>query len=92
MLLRAKLASGDEDLVTFESRLFSDSGLQRAHSSPSLPQDSTPKDKSRGSKKTKSLKVTSCSSSNAKITSANKQAGGKRNGSGGEPQPQEEAA
>lgn len=92
MLLRAKLASGDEDLATFESRLFNDGGLQRAHSSPSLPQDSTPaKDKSRGSKKTKSLKVTSCSSS-AKITSVNEQVGGKKNGSGGEPQPQEEAA
>lgn len=87
------MASGDEDLATFESRLFNDSGLQRAHSSPSLPQDSAPtKDKSRGSKKTKSPKVTSCSSSNAKITSIDEQGGGKKNGSGGESQPQEEAA
>uniref|UniRef100_I3JJ35 PH and SEC7 domain-containing protein 1 n=1 Tax=Oreochromis niloticus TaxID=8128 RepID=I3JJ35_ORENI len=39
MLLRAKLASGDEDLSAFEARLFDDGGLQRAHSSPSLPQD-----------------------------------------------------
>ncbi|CAG05088.1 unnamed protein product, partial [Tetraodon nigroviridis] len=36
MLLRAKLLSGDEDLSAFEARLFSDGGLQRAHSSPTL--------------------------------------------------------
>uniref|UniRef100_A0A672GZQ3 PH and SEC7 domain-containing protein 1-like n=1 Tax=Salarias fasciatus TaxID=181472 RepID=A0A672GZQ3_SALFA len=41
MLLRAKLASGDDDLSAFESRLFDDGGLQRAHSSPALPQDTS---------------------------------------------------
>ncbi|KAM3862873.1 PH and SEC7 domain-containing protein 1 [Diretmus argenteus] len=41
MLLRAKLSSGDEDLTAFESQLFGDSSLQRAHSSPTLPQDAT---------------------------------------------------
>uniref|UniRef100_A0A667YQ20 Pleckstrin and Sec7 domain containing a n=1 Tax=Myripristis murdjan TaxID=586833 RepID=A0A667YQ20_9TELE len=40
MLLRAKMSSGEEDLSAFESRLFDDGGLQRAHSSPTLPQDS----------------------------------------------------
>uniref|UniRef100_A0A3Q0SER3 Pleckstrin and Sec7 domain containing n=1 Tax=Amphilophus citrinellus TaxID=61819 RepID=A0A3Q0SER3_AMPCI len=45
MLLRAKLSSGDEDLSAFESRLFDDGGLQRAHSSPSLPQDGANKEK-----------------------------------------------
>uniref|UniRef100_A0A7N6A159 Pleckstrin and Sec7 domain containing a n=1 Tax=Anabas testudineus TaxID=64144 RepID=A0A7N6A159_ANATE len=39
MLLRAKLSSGDEDLAAFESRLYDNGGLQRAHSSPTLPQD-----------------------------------------------------
>lgn len=60
MLLRAKMANGDKDLSAFESRLFKDGGLQRAHSSPSLPQDSANKDKTR--KTSKSLKVTSFSS------------------------------
>ncbi|KAG9344512.1 hypothetical protein JZ751_011182 [Albula glossodonta] len=39
MLLRAKIRCGEEDLSAFESRLFEDSGLQRAHSSPTLPQE-----------------------------------------------------
>ncbi|KAJ8359532.1 hypothetical protein SKAU_G00160570 [Synaphobranchus kaupii] len=39
MLLRAKVRCGEEDLSAFESRLFEDSGLQRAHSSPTLPQE-----------------------------------------------------
>ncbi|XP_058882246.1 PH and SEC7 domain-containing protein 1-like isoform X2 [Acipenser ruthenus] len=44
MLLRAKLRCGEEDLARFESRLFEgpeaeDNGLQRAHSSPTLPHD-----------------------------------------------------
>uniref|UniRef100_A0A3P8SL25 Pleckstrin and Sec7 domain containing n=1 Tax=Amphiprion percula TaxID=161767 RepID=A0A3P8SL25_AMPPE len=47
MLLRAKMSSGDEDLSAFESRLFDDGGLQRAHSSPTLPQDTTNKEKTR---------------------------------------------
>ncbi|XP_072534443.1 uncharacterized protein psda isoform X1 [Salminus brasiliensis] len=41
MLLRAKIRIGESDLVAFESRLFADGGLQRAHSSPTLPQDSS---------------------------------------------------
>ncbi|XP_036402836.1 PH and SEC7 domain-containing protein 1-like [Megalops cyprinoides] len=40
MLLRAKIRCGEEELSAFESRLFEDSGLQRAHSSPTLPQES----------------------------------------------------
>uniref|UniRef100_A0A3Q3VWJ2 PH domain-containing protein n=1 Tax=Mola mola TaxID=94237 RepID=A0A3Q3VWJ2_MOLML len=40
MLLRAKIRSGEEDLAVFESQLLEDSGLQRAHSSPTL-QDSS---------------------------------------------------
>uniref|UniRef100_A0A7N8XK42 Pleckstrin and Sec7 domain containing a n=1 Tax=Mastacembelus armatus TaxID=205130 RepID=A0A7N8XK42_9TELE len=48
MLLRAKLSSGDEDLSAFESRLFDNGGLQRAHSSPILPQDVTNKQKPHG--------------------------------------------
>lgn len=39
MLLRAKLRCGEDDLSAFESQLFEDSGLQRAHSSPTLPQE-----------------------------------------------------
>lgn len=62
MLLRAKLLSGDEDLAAFEARLFSDGGLQRAHSSPTLPQDSSAT-KEKPSKKCKSMKVTSSSTS-----------------------------
>uniref|UniRef100_A0A671Y397 Pleckstrin and Sec7 domain containing n=1 Tax=Sparus aurata TaxID=8175 RepID=A0A671Y397_SPAAU len=61
MLLRAKLSSGDEDLAAFEARLFDDGGLQRAHSSPTLPQDTGSKEKTRGTKMSKSLKVTSSS-------------------------------
>ncbi|KAA0717894.1 PH and SEC7 domain-containing protein 1 [Triplophysa tibetana] len=41
MLLRAKIRTGETDLAAFESRLFEDSGLQRAHSSPTLPQDNS---------------------------------------------------
>ncbi|XP_062375385.1 PH and SEC7 domain-containing protein 1 isoform X2 [Sardina pilchardus] len=39
MLLRAKIRSGESDLAAFEARLFADSGLQRAHSSPTLAQE-----------------------------------------------------
>ncbi|XP_062256315.1 PH and SEC7 domain-containing protein 1 isoform X2 [Platichthys flesus] len=74
MLLRAKLASGDEDLTAFESRLFDDGGLQRTHSSPSLPQDAANKEKICGTKTSKSLKVTSSSS-------ATRQGSKKKNGS-----------
>ncbi|XP_034040117.1 PH and SEC7 domain-containing protein 1-like isoform X3 [Thalassophryne amazonica] len=62
MLLRAKLSSGDEDLLAFESRLFDDCGLQRAYSSPTLPLNPTAKEKNRGTKTSKSLKVSSSSS------------------------------
>uniref|UniRef100_A0A8C2KRZ4 Pleckstrin and Sec7 domain containing a n=1 Tax=Cyprinus carpio TaxID=7962 RepID=A0A8C2KRZ4_CYPCA len=41
MLLRAKIRIGETDLETFEAHLFDDGGLQRAHSSPTLPQDSS---------------------------------------------------
>ena len=75
MLLRAKLSSGDEDLSAFESRLFDDGGLQRAHSSPTLPQDAAKdKDKTRGAKMSKSLKVMSTST---------KEGSKKKNGGGG---------
>ncbi|KAK5854426.1 hypothetical protein PBY51_015495 [Eleginops maclovinus] len=77
MLLRARLASGDEDLSAFEARLFDDGGLQRAHSSPTLPLE--PEKKSRGNKTSRSLKVSSCSSA---------EAGRKKNGE----KPQEEVA
>lgn len=80
MLLRAKLASGDEDLSAFEARLFDDGGLQRAHSSPSLPQDTTNKEKTRSSKTSKSLKVTS--SSTSKAGGSSREASKKKNGGG----------
>ncbi|XP_020565030.1 PH and SEC7 domain-containing protein 1 isoform X2 [Oryzias latipes] len=63
MLLRAKLSSGAEGLQAFESQLFDEGGLQRAHSSPTLPQDAGNKEKTRGTKTSKSLKVTSSSRS-----------------------------
>ncbi|CAI5655063.1 unnamed protein product [Oreochromis niloticus] len=80
MLLRAKLASGDEDLSAFEARLFDDGGLQRAHSSPSLPQDTANKEKTRGSKTSKSLKVTS--SSTSKAGGSSRETSKKKNGGG----------
>lgn len=83
MLLRAKLASGDEDLAAFESRLFDDGGLQRAHSSPTLPQDTSMKEKTRGTKTSKSLKVTSSSSLTSKTSDATKEGSKKKNGGGG---------
>ncbi|XP_037394440.1 uncharacterized protein psda isoform X2 [Pygocentrus nattereri] len=49
MLLRAKIRTGESDLAAFESRLFADGGLQRAHSSPTLPQDSSHASSSGGS-------------------------------------------
>lgn len=58
MLMRAKLQFGTEDLSAFETRLLSEGGLQRAHSSPALPQYSSLKDKG-SSSRSKSLKVTS---------------------------------
>ena len=83
MLLRAKLLSGDEDLAAFEARLFSDGGLQRAHSSPTLPQDSVTKEKP--SKKSRSMKVTSSSSSTSKNAGGSIQEEGKKSS---EPRPQ----
>lgn len=83
MLLRAKLSSGDEDLSAFESRLFDDGGLQRAHSSPTLPQDAASKEKTRGTKTSKSLKVTSSSSSSsASRTGADARDGSKKKNGG----------
>ncbi|XP_055358651.1 PH and SEC7 domain-containing protein 1 isoform X2 [Betta splendens] len=73
MLLRAKQASGDEDLTAFEARLFDNGGLQRAHSSPTLPQDGANKEKSRGTKTSKSLKVTSSSASKSKKRNESKE-------------------
>uniref|UniRef100_A0A8C6TDI3 Pleckstrin and Sec7 domain containing a n=1 Tax=Neogobius melanostomus TaxID=47308 RepID=A0A8C6TDI3_9GOBI len=58
MLMRAKLQFGTEDLSAFECRLLSEGGLQRAHSSPALPQYSSLKDKG-SSGRSRSLKVTS---------------------------------
>ncbi|XP_038586108.1 PH and SEC7 domain-containing protein 1-like isoform X3 [Micropterus salmoides] len=78
MLLRAKLSSGDDDLSAFESRLFDDGGLQRAHSSPTLPLEGANKEKTRGSKTSKSLKVTSSTSK----TGAGTREGSKKNGGG----------
>lgn len=87
MLLRAKLLSGDEDLSAFEARLFSDGGLQRAHSSPTLPQDSSAT-KEKPSKKSKSMKVTSSSSSTSKGAGSGIQEGGKKNSGAGELRPE----
>eukprot|EP00066_Takifugu_rubripes_P026045 XP_011615311.1 PREDICTED: PH and SEC7 domain-containing protein 1-like [Takifugu rubripes] len=87
MLLRAKLLSGDEDLAAFEARLFSDGGLQRAHSSPTLPQDSSAT-KEKPSKKSKSMKVTSSSSSTSKSAGSGVQEGGKKNSGAGELRPE----
>lgn len=88
MLLRAKLLSGDEDLPAFEARLFSDSGLQRAHSSPTLPQDSSSATKEKPSKKSKSMKVTSSSSSTSKSAGSSIQEEGKKSSGAGEPRPE----
>lgn len=78
MLLRAKLASGAEDLSAFEARLFDDGGLQRAHSSPTLPQDTVAKEKTRGSKMSKSLKVMSSAASSTSKTGSTAQEGSKK--------------
>ncbi|XP_069045405.1 PH and SEC7 domain-containing protein 1 isoform X4 [Lepisosteus oculatus] len=48
MLLRAKMRCGEEDLAAFESRLFDDNGLQRAHSSPTLQQETSQQSGSKG--------------------------------------------
>uniref|UniRef100_A0A4W4EEM4 PH domain-containing protein n=1 Tax=Electrophorus electricus TaxID=8005 RepID=A0A4W4EEM4_ELEEL len=51
MLLRAKIRSGEVDVAAFEARLFADASLQRAQSSPTLPQDSSYGSSGGGSKK-----------------------------------------
>lgn len=84
MLLRAKLSSGDEDLSAFESRLFDDGSLQRAHSSPMLPLDATNKEKTRGTKTSKSLKVSSSTSKSDGTRDGSK----KKNGSGNNQRPE----
>ncbi|XP_072293306.1 PH and SEC7 domain-containing protein 1-like isoform X2 [Eucyclogobius newberryi] len=58
MLMRAKLKFATEDLSAFESRLLSEGGLHRAHSSPALPQYSSLKDRGPSSR-SRSLKITS---------------------------------
>ncbi|KTG04792.1 hypothetical protein cypCar_00001707 [Cyprinus carpio] len=61
MLLRAKIRIGETDLETFEAHLFDDGGLQRAHSSPTLPQDSShassTKESSRSSSRSSSKRI-----------------------------------
>uniref|UniRef100_A0A8C9SHA5 Pleckstrin and Sec7 domain containing n=1 Tax=Scleropages formosus TaxID=113540 RepID=A0A8C9SHA5_SCLFO len=39
--LEFEIRSGEDDLSAFESRLYEDNGLQRAHSSPTLQQESS---------------------------------------------------
>ncbi|XP_056252316.1 PH and SEC7 domain-containing protein 1 isoform X3 [Seriola aureovittata] len=90
MLLRAKMANGDEDLTAFESRLFDDGGLQRAHSSPTLPQDVANKEKTRGTKTSKSLKVTSSSSSSTTKSGSSREGNRKKNGSNQRAEPQKQ--
>uniref|UniRef100_A0A674BD09 PH and SEC7 domain-containing protein 1-like n=1 Tax=Salmo trutta TaxID=8032 RepID=A0A674BD09_SALTR len=51
MLLRAKIRSGEEDLSLFESRLFDDGGLQRAHSSPTLREEHSSSSKASSAKR-----------------------------------------
>ncbi|XP_032409383.1 uncharacterized protein LOC116713349 [Xiphophorus hellerii] len=97
MLLRAKMADGGADLAAFEARLCGDGGLQRAHSSPSLPQDTAAtRDKSRGAKTSRSLKTTPSSSSSSVTKSCANEGEGPKNGQRAELQKQsskqEEAA
>lgn len=97
MLLRAKMADGGADLAAFEARLCSDGGLQRAHSSPLLPQDAAAaRDKSRGAKTSRSLKATPSSSSSSVMKSGASEGAGPENGQRAELQKQsskqEEAA
>lgn len=92
MLLRAKLSSGDEDLTAFESRLFDNGGLQRAHSSPTLPQDGANKEKTRGTKMSKSLKVTSSSSSASKASGSTREGSKKKNGNNQRPELQKQSS
>ncbi|KAM4607395.1 PH and SEC7 domain-containing protein 1 [Polymixia lowei] len=75
MLLRAKLRSGDQDLTAFEARLFDDGGLQRAHSSPTLPQESSSSQAS--STKEKSQR----SQRSSKTSSANREGSKKKSSS-----------
>ncbi|XP_027862784.1 uncharacterized protein psda isoform X1 [Xiphophorus couchianus] len=89
MLLRAKMADGGADLAAFEARLCGDGGLQRAHSSPSLPQDTAgTRDKSRGAKTSRSLKATPSSSSSSVTKSCANEGEGPKNGQRAELQKQ----
>uniref|UniRef100_A0A671TAV6 Pleckstrin and Sec7 domain containing a n=1 Tax=Sinocyclocheilus anshuiensis TaxID=1608454 RepID=A0A671TAV6_9TELE len=54
MLLRAKIRIGETDLEAFEARLFDDGSLQRAHSSPTLPQDNSHASSTKGSSRSSS--------------------------------------
>ncbi|KAK7901560.1 hypothetical protein WMY93_018329 [Mugilogobius chulae] len=58
MLMRAKLKFATDDLSDFESRLLNEGGLQRAHSSPALPQYTSLKERG-PNVRSRSLKVTS---------------------------------
>lgn len=94
MLLRAKLSNGDEDLAAFEARLFDDGGgLQRAQSSPALPQDAASKDKSRSNKTSKSARASPSSSSKSSSTreGSKKKNGGADDGLQKQSRKQEEA-
>ncbi|TNM99356.1 hypothetical protein fugu_012389 [Takifugu bimaculatus] len=61
--------------------------FERAHSSPTLPQDSSAT-KEKPSKKSKSMKVTSSSSSTSKSAGSGVQEGGKKNSGAGELRPE----
>ncbi|XP_036408095.1 PH and SEC7 domain-containing protein 1-like isoform X2 [Megalops cyprinoides] len=51
MLLRAKIRCGEEDLSVLESEILEDSGLQRAHSSPTLAQESSQASSTKGGRR-----------------------------------------
>ncbi|KAM6956231.1 uncharacterized protein FYW47_012173 [Aplochiton taeniatus] len=88
MLLRAKIRSGDEDLAAFEARLFDDGGLQRAHSSPTLPQEtSSSSSRASNAKEGASNRGTPSTTANANSTN-NTRGGSKRSSKRLEPQRQ----
>ncbi|XP_026134398.1 LOW QUALITY PROTEIN: uncharacterized protein LOC113112769 [Carassius auratus] len=59
MLLKAKIRIGETDLEAFEARLFDDGGLQRAHSSPMIPQDNSHASSTRASSRSRSSSASS---------------------------------
>ncbi|XP_050982208.1 uncharacterized protein psda [Labeo rohita] len=66
MLLRAKIRIGETDLEAFEAHLFDDGGLQRAHSSPTLPQDNSHASSTKESSRSSSAAQSSGSSKRTK--------------------------